>query len=128
MSTNTVWLEERSPGDLAARAKYEPGAPRYPDGAVVVYGPFYAMDWFTVPAETPHPAAGQRVRVTRRFYGPDPHMVGQGPQAEEDYVAHLWAEGAGIGVAESPQGFAVYELTGWPAAECRTCEWRVAPA
>lgn len=105
--TERIWTN-RKPGDVACEESDGPGGPPARNGTMLVAG-FFATSVFVVPANTPgpvlglHPFAGRTVGVTRRFYGINPFT-------RSGRVPHLWAAEAQIGVAECPEGFAVYHL------------------
>lgn len=107
---STIWTNRR-PGEVCTPSN-DPEIP------AVVVATFYDSDWIRIPDDTPdpanperrHPQAGQQVRATRRFRSIDPARKHGG-----EHHAHLWAEGAGLGVAETPGGFVVYEIASWPS-------------
>ncbi len=101
---DVLWLKPRAPGDQAARVRDD--LDNCHDA--VVFGDLYeTADWVIIPA--PFKWAGERHRVTRKFYGPDPY-TGEGR------VAHMWIEPIGLGFAESTDigGFPVYAIDSYP--------------
>lgn len=108
----TYWTT-RHPFDRSAKLADPDGEALHGiDRGVIVIAGFEGSDWIRVPPETPapngrglHPYAGRQVRVTHRFRSVDP--TGNAPG---DHYVHLWAQDAGVGVAETPAGFAVYHL------------------
>ena len=107
MSGDTLWFERR-PGAVCTDADTELGP-------AILFGGVLAMDWFRVPPQAQHAAAGKECRVTDRFYGPDPR-TGQGT------VPHLWARGENIGVAELGGEFQFYSIDSWPEGWPRSTE------
>lgn len=95
---STVW-GQRAPGARMMQAEEEEG--------LLVLGDFYSSDAFRVPEDTPHALAGTRVRVSRRFRSIDPSGTYEG-----EGFAHVWCAG-GLGVAELPGRFVVYETASW---------------
>lgn len=109
--SETLW-GCRAAGEIAMPCSRREGEDAILDDheSLIIFASFYASDWVEFPAGTPK-HGGERHRVTRRFFGPNPFTRGEGR-----LVAHLWVEPIGLGVVESVgHGFGVYEIAEWPA-------------
>lgn len=117
MTTDTLWTQMR-PFDRAMRSVDPdsgfPGALAEGDRATVILSDFSAVDWLTLPDETPafdgrglHPLAGQRLRVVRWFRG-------HHPATGEGLVWHAVTREGDVAVAETVDGFIVYQASTYP--------------